>query len=259
LLGLASAALCQGPPKEDAGAPSERRQRVERFVGTRPAKVLEANYLLYLPASYPTDASKRWPLIVHLHGGGGRGDDPARLEPYPLVRRLEDDPDFPFVVVTPQCPYGERDDELGDTWVEHADLALAVVDEVVERYRIDPDRVSLVGHSMGGNGAWYLGHREPRRWAAIVPMSAPAVTWWAYRIAEDRVPTWVFHGALDEAVPVAESRRMVEAMKRFDGDVRLTIYPEGGHAIREPFEGDELYDWLLEQRRGSHGPPSRGR
>jgi hypothetical protein len=52
---------------------------------------------------------------------------------------------------------------------------------------------------------------------------------------------------------------MVEAMKRFDGDVRLTIYPEGGHAIREPFEGDELYDWLLEQRRGSHGPPSRGR
>ena len=84
-------------------------------------------------------------------------------------------------------------------------------------------------------------------------MSAPAVTWWAYRIGKDRIPTWVFHGRLDEAVPVEESRRMVDAMKQFDGDVRFTEYPEGGHAIREPFEGDELYEWLLQQDRATRG------
>lgn len=257
---LPAVALAQPPVQGGSAAAIGRRQTVERFVGTRPAQQLEANYLLFLPASYRADEQKRWPLIVHLHGGGGRGTDPERLRHYPLVQWLEREPDFPFVVVTPQCPYGGRDDELGDTWVEHAELVLAVVDEVIERHRIDPDRVSLVGHSMGGNGAWYLGHRAPERWAAIVPMSAPAVTWWAYRIAEDKVPTWVFHGDLDEAVPVAESERMVEAMERFDGEARFTRYPEGGHAIREPFDGEELYDWLLVQDRapGALASPDGG-
>ena len=247
----ASSALCQ--PHEDAGRknPSFQNQTVEDIRGSLPGRPLESRYLLFLPKSYQADVARRWPLIVHLHGGGGRGTDPSRLVHYPLVQRLENEPDFPFVVVTPQCPYGRRDDELGDTWVEHADLVLAVIDDVVANHRIDLDRVSIVGHSMGGNGAWYLGHLEPERWAAVVPMSSPAVVWWAYRIAKDRIPTWVFHGLLDEAVPVVESQRMVDAMKQFDGDVRSTEYPQGGHAIKEPFEGDELFDWLLKQDRSA--------
>lgn len=249
---LALAALCSGGAARAAARPGAQvavtfsREAERRF---------ESHYLLFLPRSYGEDPERSWPLIVNLHGGGGRGTDPEKLRAYPLVQRLEEEPDFPFVVVTPQCPPG-RPGPLGDLWTEHADLVLAVLDEVVADYRIDEDRVSLVGHSMGGNGAWYLGHRAPERFAAIAPMSGPAVTWWVYRIAEAGIPVWVFHGERDEAVPIAESERMVEALREAGGEVRLTRYPDGGHALRQPFEGDELFDWLLAQRRSRRAAPA---
>lgn len=228
-----------------AGRPGE--QVAERF-SHRIERTLETNSLLFLPSGYDREPDRAWPLILHLHGGGGRGDDPDRLRHYPLVQRVEREPDFPFIVATPQCPAG-RPGPFGDTWTEHDDLVLAVLDHLLARYRIDEDRVYLVGHSMGGYGAWYLAHRAPERFAAVATMAGPAVPWWTYRIAEARIPVWVFHGARDEAVPVAESERMVAALRAAGGDVRFTSYPEGGHAIREPFDGDELYEWLLTQRR----------
>ncbi len=211
-------------------------------------RTLETNYLLFLPSSYAQDTERSWPLVVHLHGGGARGTDPEKLRAYPLVQRLDEEPDFPFVVVTPQCPPG-RPGPLGDLWTEHSDLVLAILDEVVETHRIDPERIYLIGHSMGGYGAWYLGHRASERFAAIAPMSCPGVTWWAYRIAEADVPVWVFHGEDDEAVPIAESERMVATIRNAGGTVRFTRYPERGHVIREPFEGDELFEWLVTHRR----------
>ncbi len=213
-------------------------------------KKLESNYLLYLPETYDQD-DRLWPLLVYLHGGGGSGTDTARLAHYPLVQRLEREPDFPFVVVSPQCPPGEATGHgpLGDTWTEHAELVDALISELLSSLRLDPDRVVLVGHSMGGYGAWYFAHRYPERFAAVAPMSGPAVTWWTYR-AKD-VPFWVFHGAKDEAVPVEESEAMVRTIEEIGGSVRFTRYPEGGHAIRQPFDEDELYDWLLLQRRAS--------
>lgn len=223
-------------------------QHAHRFESTI-EKRLETSYLLYLPESYGKD-DRRWPLLVYLHGGGGSGTEVERLARYPLVQRLEEEPDFPFVVVTPQCPAGllTGHGPMGDTWSEHADLVDALIEELLGAYRLDPDRVVLVGHSMGGYGAWYLAHRFPLRFAAVAPMSGPGVTWWTYRAKG--VPFWVFHGEQDEAVPIAESEAMVRALEEIGGNVRFTRYPDGGHAIREPFDGDELYDWLLEQRRG---------
>lgn len=239
------AAGCRSQPIRDEAAAGH--QVVHRF--SQPEeRTLETSYLLFLPEGYGRNPDEAWPLIVYLHGGGGRGTDPERLRVYPLVERLDREPDFPFVVVTPQCPPGPGG-PLGDLWTEHDDLVLAVLDEVLAGYRIDPDRVYLVGHSMGGYGTWYLAHRAPEKFAAIAPMSGPGVTWWAYRIAEAGLPVWVFHGALDEAVPVAESERMVETLRAQGGDVRLTRYAESGHVIRQPFEGDELFEWLLSHRR----------
>lgn len=232
-----------------ATAPSgQHAHRFEKTIEKR----LETNYLLYLPASYGMD-DRRWPLLVYLHGGGGSGTEIDRLARYPLVERLEREVDFPFVVVTPQCPPGRLTGHgpMGDTWSEHAELVDALIDELLGAYRLDPDRVVLVGHSMGGYGAWYLAHRYPERFAAVAPMSGPGVTWWTYR-AQD-TPFWVFHGEEDEAVPIVESEAMVRALKEIGGRVRFTRYLGGGHAIRQPFEEDELYDWLLEQRRGQGG------
>jgi predicted peptidase len=222
-------------------------QEARHFAETR-ERTLESGYLLFLPESYAPEGDTLWPLIVHLHGGGGRGADPERLRVYPLAARVDEEPDFPFVVLSPQCPPG-RPGPLGDLWTEHAELVLAMIDRVVEEHRIDPDRIYLVGHSMGGYGTWYLGHRAPERFAALAPVAGPGATWWTYRIAEAGIPVWVFHGERDDAVPIAEAERMVAALEEAGGDVRFTRYPEGGHVLREPWQGDELYDWLLSHRR----------
>lgn len=267
LLGLTSCAQGDGPsapapasttpPPQlrgpDTTEPRPGAQAVQHFVRDIESS-LETNYLLFLPEGYDPDGDIAWPLILHLHGGGGRGTDPDRLRHYPLVQRLEEEPHFPFAVLTPQCPPG-RPGRLGDTWTEHDDLVLAILDQVLAEHRIDPDRVYLLGHSMGGYGAWYLAHRAPERFAAVAPMAGPGVVWWTYRIAEAGLPTWVFHGEQDEPVPIEESERMVEALKEAGGDVRFTRYPESGHAIRQPFDGDELYQWFLEHRRDAGEPP----
>jgi predicted peptidase len=65
-----------------------------------------------------------------------------------------------------------------------------------------------------------------------------------------QLPTWVFHGALDQVVPVETSQRMVRALEAQHAPVKLTVYDDLAHpcwerAYREP----ELYEWLLGQRR----------
>jgi predicted peptidase len=248
---LASALVSSPATSAEQEAPSTATapsgQHAHRFEKTI-EKRLATNYLLYLPASYGMD-DRRWPLLVYLHGGGGSGTEIDRLARYPLVERLEREVDFPFVVVSPQCPPGRLTGHgpMGETWSEHAELVDRLIEELLGTYRLDPDRVVLVGHSMGGYGAWYLAHRYPERFAAVAPMSAPGVTWWTYRAKE--TPFWVFHGEDDQVVPIAESEAMIEAVKEIGGSVRFTRYLGNGHAIRQPFEEDELFDWLLEQRR----------
>jgi predicted peptidase len=123
----------------------------------------------------------------------------------------------------------------------------ALIESVLAEHRIDPDRIVVMGHSMGGYGAYYLAHRYPKRFAAVVPIAAPGVAWWTYRPVE--VPFWVFHGEQDEAVPIAEAEKMVATLEEIGADVRFTRYPEGGHVLREPFDDEDLFAWLLEQRR----------
>jgi len=71
-----------------------------------------------------------WPLILYLHGGSLRGDDVERLRTLGLPHRLESEPDFPFVVVSPQCPAGE-------IWTD-VEAIDALLDRVAHDYRIDP-------------------------------------------------------------------------------------------------------------------------
>ena len=43
-------------------------------------------------------------------------------------------------------------------------------------------------------------------------------------------PIWIFHGEIDNAVPVAEARHIVELLKAAGANVRYTEYPGIGHA-----------------------------
>ena len=64
------------------------------------------------------------------------------------------------------------------------------------------------------------------------------------------VPIWAFHGAKDNVVPVERSQELVDVLKKNDGNVRFTIYPDAGHdSWTETYDNPELYEWLLKQKR----------
>jgi predicted peptidase len=197
------------------------------------------DYLLYLPKDYKDKDS--WPLMLFLHGAGERGSDLELVKTHGPPKLIEQGKEFPFIVVSPQCATRRF-------W-QPLELS-ALLDEICEEYHVDQDRIYVTGLSMGGFGTWALATYQPDRFAAIVPICGGGEPRRARNIAH--LPTWVFHGAKDEAVPLELSEAMVEALKRAGGNVKFTVYPEADHdSWTQAYDTPELYEWLLEQKRQS--------
>ena len=205
-------------------------------------------YQLFLPRGYGASGDQRWPLLIFLHGAGERGSDLDLVKIHGPPKIAADRPGVPFVTVSPQLPAGSPG------W----DVATldAMLDTLVERLRVDPDRIYLTGLSMGGHGVFKWAAARPDRFAAIAPVCGRGDTATACRIKD--LPAWAFHGDSDDIVPPSGSFDMVEAIRECGGDPRLTIYPATGHDSWTPaYDDPALYQWLLEQRRSPVPPQEK--
>lgn len=198
-------------------------------------------YLVALPKGYEAGSGKRWPVIIFLHGSGERGDNLELVKVHGPAKLVEEGQELPFIVVSPQCPRGQ--------WWQ-VDVLNALVDEVLERYEADPDRVYLTGLSMGGFGTFGLGLMHAERFAAIAPICGGGEQDWV-RPEHAALPVWVFHGAKDVIVPPSESEKMIEALRAVGNEVRYTLYPEADHdSWTETYSNPALYEWFLSHKRG---------
>lgn len=199
----------------------------------------ELDYLIYTPDGYQNGTPT--PLVLFLHGAGERGNDLSKLPKHGLPKLVAQGMDLPFILVSPQCP--------ADSWWKPQEL-MALVDEIISSYTIDEDRVYVTGLSMGGYGTWALAGDYSDRFAAIVPICGGGNRQHARRIAQAKIPTWVFHGAKDPTVPLEESERMVRFMKKFEADPKFTVYPEAGHdSWTETYDNPDVLKWLLSHHR----------
>jgi predicted peptidase len=221
-------------------------QQPNRFEKTIQRQVT-VPYLLFRPENYEAGGPRKWPLLVFLHGAGERGTDLQLVTAHGPPKLVKDRPDFPFVVVSPQCPKGESWD------IEALDELLG---DLLSREAIDPKQVYLTGLSMGGYGAWAWAAAHPERFAAIVPICGGGdpirvrLADGPQRQALAQLPVWAFHGAKDQVVMVTESERMVEAYRMVGNEPKLTVYPEANHdAWTETYADPALYDWLLQHHR----------
>lgn len=201
--------------------------------------VIETDYLLYLPQGYDqNDTTRQWPVVVFLHGAGETGTDLEKVKTHGPPKMIAAGHQFPAIVVSPQVrSYGWKPDRL-----------IELVQDVMQTYRTDPERIYLTGISMGGFGTWQTAQEYPGFFAAIIPICGGGNPEKMYTLAN--TPVWCFHGEKDNIVSVDQSKQSMEALRKFNPDAKLTLYPEAFHdSWTETYDNPEVFDWLFAQRR----------
>jgi predicted peptidase len=209
-----------------------------------------------------TKAGEKYPLVIILHGSGERGVDNKKQlvwfwnDKKPSVMTRPEVAAAKAFVIVPQCPDGKKWVEV--PWEkgsykspevsEPLALTLTLIDSFVKDQPIDPDRVYIIGMSMGGYGAFDAVQRRPELFAACVPICGAGDPGKAKDFAH--VPVWAFHGDADGVVPVSGSRAMIEALKKAGAEPKYSEYAKVGHNSWSPaFEEKEFWNWIFAQKR----------
>ena len=191
-------------------------------------------YRMYVPTSYT--GSKAYPLIVALHGLGGTEDSffdgynkvlPPLAESHgyivaaPLGYRVDGSYGW-GLGAPPADPATKRTQELSEQDV------MQVLQRVRRQYKIDENRIYLMGHSMGGIGTWKIAPKYPDVWAAIAPISGTGAPDTLEKIR--KVPEIVVHGDNDPTVNVSGSRTMVAKLQELGVEHKYIEVPGGLHS-----------------------------
>jgi hypothetical protein len=224
-------------------------------------------YALTLPAGVNPNEGRRWPLHVVLHGRADQMNEVNfihRMDGKPLkVEAGQPEQNWIQLDV-----YGRGNNAYrfaGETDVFEA------MDDVKRRFRIDEDRITLHGFSMGGAGAWHLGMHHPSLWSSVGP-GAGFVDFYRYQKKdpenpEQRLPdpqhaTLAIYDSVNYAmnafnVPVCTyggendpqllaSTSMAEAAEVLDVPIKVIVGPRMGHAF-DPESQKQFMAYHLEQ------------
>ena len=228
------------------------------------------NYRILYPEKY--DPSKKYPLIIFLHGSGERGDDNEKQLFHggaffikDSIRRI-----FPSIVILPQCPENISWSMVGfhyDSAKEQPDIvfdfrknptrpALLVkqlADSFIRAGIADPGAMFIGGLSLGGFGTFDFTMRYPEYFAASFPICGGGDTSYLKKIAKKlNASIWIFHGGADPVVSVRYSRQAYQALLKYKPsniEVKYTEYPGVGHnSWDNVFVEPGLMEWLMSKQ-----------
>ncbi|HWN89053.1 MAG TPA: dienelactone hydrolase family protein [Chitinophagaceae bacterium] len=217
-------------------------------------------YRILYPANY--DKTKKYPLLLFLHGAGERGKDNEKQLAWGSKLFITDEnrKNFPAIVVFPQCPeesfWAVTKIDRSTTplkiefdYTAEPNWPLAAANELVKKISkeesVDKSRIYISGLSMGGMGTFESVYRYPDIYAAALPICGGGdVNHYDKRVA--KVPFWVFHGAADAVVNVKLSQEMVEKLKSLKAEVRYSEYPGVNHdSWKNAFAEPDYLSWML--------------
>jgi predicted peptidase len=246
-IALPASAQVDTPPAQEGIAAAKITQEARTFSGKLAnGRAAQLNYLLHVPASYGAEPDKQWPLLVFLHGSREVGRDINRVRRAILPQMMEENPDFPFIVMSPQA----ASQQYG--WYPSLQPIEAAIDELMQEYNIDPERVYITGLSMGGYGAWALMMDAPDRFAAVAPVVGGYFFNPSQLCAIKDKPIWIFGAKRDRNVPLKESERIVKALNACGAQPKFTVFENADHdqGWELAYTTTELFQWLLAQRLG---------
>ncbi len=231
------------------------------------------------PANFTS--TKKWPLIVLIHGGPqGAWNDAWSYRWNPQLFAAAG-----YVVFMPNprgsFGYGQKFvDEISGDWggKVYTDILNGIA-YVTSMPYIDRDRIGAAGGSYGGYMVnWIEGHNnDPRvKFGALVshdgvynlssmygateelwfpewefkgtPWTNPEMyaRWSPHMFVKDfKTPLLVVHGELDYRVPIGEGLQLFTALQRQGVDSKLLVYPDEGHWVLKPQNSELWYNTVL--------------
>lgn len=253
-----------------------RPASVEKITFDRDALEIQARLLF--PEDF--DNSKRYPLILEIHGGpNGRFSDS-----YDTTQQILIGQGYLVLAVNPRGSSSYGPDFLKAVlrdWggEDYLDL-MAAVDLVSERSYVDADRLGVHGYSYGGfMSSWIIGH-DHRFKAAVI--GAPCINlhsmygtsdigvsfgenqWGGSSIenvealverspltyaAEVTTPALLLHGEHDYRCPIEQSEQFFVALKRQNKVSQFVRFPESAHGFRKaahPTLREEYYQRMVD-------------
>ncbi|HEY6977242.1 MAG TPA: prolyl oligopeptidase family serine peptidase [Chitinophagaceae bacterium] len=223
-------------------------------------------YRILYPEQY--DKSKKYPLVLFLHGAGERGNDNEKQLTHGSTLFTADSnrKKFPCIVVFPQCPTDSSwtsvtidrsktpllfhfDYTAPETWP--LKTAIELVKKIATEEGVDKSRLYITGLSMGGMGTFEAEYRYPGIFAAAMPICGGGdTTHYDKRI--ERTSFWIFHGDSDAVVNVEESRAMVRKLQSLHVDVKYTEYPGVNHnSWDNAFAEPTFLSWMFAHKRNN--------
>jgi predicted peptidase len=208
-----------------------------------------------LVSDYALDT--KYPLVIFLHGSGGRGNDNEAQLKWGVSNfaTSENIKLHPSIVIAPQCPkdtswgnFSREDMSLQAEPTKTMKLLRELISKAIIDLPVDTNRIYITGLSMGGFGAFDAISRYPDLFAAAVPVCGGGDVTKAALISH--IPMWIFHGAKDGAVNPELSQNMLNALTKAGAHPGFTQYPEVGHfSWIAAYSDTMMMEWLFNQRK----------
>ena len=186
------------------------------------------------------ESTEKQPVLIFLHGKSLSGTDLNRVRRYGVLRAMDKGRKIPAIVVAPQLAKG--------SW--NPDKVLEVLEYVKKNYNVDESRIYVCGMSLGGYGTLHFAGKYADKITAAVAICGGGNVKDGCKLAT--IPLWIQHGDKDYIVPVSESQKVVNAIRKCNEKAKLifTIIKGGNHgSVENIFHQDAMYNWLFEQKR----------
>ena len=220
----------------------------------------------YKPADYATDPTKKYPLIIFLHGIGERGNGTTELSRVlvngipryinagsPMRFTSLSGTQETFLVLSPQLSmaYGSWQNIYVDEMLKYAKANL----------QVDTNRIYLTGLSLGGGGTWKYATASlanARQFAAIATICGTCEASNLCNLSAANLPVWAFHAQNDGTVGVGCTTGAISMLNSCNPAVKplMTIYPTGNHWIwdqsydtTQNWQNPNVFEWFLGQGR----------